>query len=655
MADLAVRPLELLPEDEARLRGVVREAVSEAVKAFEERRKLYVNFRRAYKAVPENKVKNFPWPGASNVVVPLVGILTDAVVARLFRAMLGAKDFCEVKIKSKQWQQFKIPDPETGVNKTINLEAEIRDWINQFMKSSGARDRLRTLLADTALYGEGYVKPRWANETRMYHSYDAGSVVDLPVPEYSGVRWDIPAPDDVIPAPGFDEWQALPYSLHQLRLTWQELYALKGMDGYYNIDEIGKAYLGQKTGLTKDKAKERNDPRYVDTVETSHLGSIGPAQIFNLYEIVGKWPVEVREGDTVAGINFEEIILTYSLDYDIFIRKIYNPFFGKSRMMVRIPFLVVPHELHGSGVAEQAMQFQEEATTSHNQVIDSGTLANAPIVAVSPDANIGDQQEIYPGKKVVTDNPKDDVAVFHLGANSSILGAYEDKAIKYAETRVGVSPYHLGMESGDIGSRATATGTTALISEGNLKFAMSIDDIRAGIEELLYLTIQLEQQMRPEGFEWAPGRFLQFPPGDVRTSLGLTLSLTSEKINRDLEVQNLMLLMQVLNEYYMRLMQAAALISNPMFPPVHKLVATQVMEASENVIKRFVERFDIEDVDAVVPGLMDTINAAMRIANALPGLGAQGLASGGASGVPGGAPSGPGGVLPPPPQGGQPA
>jgi hypothetical protein len=181
---------------------------------------------------------------------------------------------------------------------------------------------------------------------------------------------------------------------------------------------------------------------------------------------------------------------------------------------------------------------------------------------------------------------------------------------------------------------------------------MSIDDIRHAIEELLYLTIQLEQQMRPEGYEWAQGRFIKFPQGDVRTSIGLQLYLTSEKINRDSELQQLMLLMQVLNEYYMRLMQAAAIVTNPMFPPIHKMVAVQVMEASQKLVQRFAERYDLENLDEVVPNLMDTLNSAMVILNAIPGMapgtpGAPGsapqaLPPGGGGGAPSGGPGGPG-------------
>jgi hypothetical protein len=665
VADLAVREIPLDEESEARLLRVVEKSVRDAVEAHHEREELYVSWDRAYKAKPRDVVKNFPWPNSSNVVIPLIGMMCDAIVARLLRAMVGAKDFCEVEIKSKVWEVLELPPaPPTPENPTpgpqkISMEKEIRDWLGFFITTSGSKDRLRTLLADVTKNGDGFFKPRWVSEQRTYHTYSGGQVVDAPVPEYQGVRWDVPAPADIIPPRGFDEWFQLPFVIHRLRYTWEELISLKGVEGYRNIDETGTEFLKKQGRSLKEKdGKQRNDPRHVAATETASLGDIGPAEIFTVFEINGKWPITGKAKDESGAetetLQFEECILTFSLEHRLFIRTIYNPFFGKARFLIRAPFLVVPHELYGQGVAEQAFQFQEEATTAHNQVVDAGTLANAPLVVVSPDADLGNEQEIRPGKKIVTDKPREDINVVHLGANSSILGSYEEKAVRYAEARVGVSPYHLGMESTVVGSRATATGTTALIGEGNLRFAMSIDDIRRAIEEGLYLTIQLEQQMRPEGYEWAPGRFIQFPQGDVRTSIGLQLSLTSEKVNRDIEIQNLMLLMQILNEYYMRLMQAAAIISNPMFAPAHKAVIMQVMDSSQQIIRRFVERFEIEDIDSIVPGLMETVNAALNVVNTIPGLptGPPALPPGG-----GGPSAGSGGAPPagPPPQGPGPA
>jgi hypothetical protein len=290
---------------------------------------------------------------------------------------------------------------------------------------------------------------------------------------------------------------------------------------------------------------------------------------------------------------------------------------------------------------------QEESSTIHNQVIDAATAANAGIIVTSPDADLGQNQEIFPGKHIVTQKPREDVAIYHLSEASPTLRGMEQQSAFYAEKRSGASSYSMGVESQIAGSRATATGTTALISEGNIRFWVSIDDARHAIQELLYLTLQLEQQFRPEGLQLPDGSTFQLPQGDIRTSIGLTLSLTSESVNRDLELQNMQLLMGVLNEYYMRLMQAGAMVLNPQFPPEQKALALQVMSASQNIVRRFVERFDVENIDQVVPNLLALLQYGQGQTSAMAGAlppGPAGMAGGGlgpsAPGAPAGGPPG---------------
>src|SRR5690606_16669955 len=100
---------------------------------------------------------------------------------------------------------------------------------------------------------------------------------------------------------------------------------------------------------------------------------------------------------------------------------------------------------------------------------------------------------------------------------STRLPNVEQQAAFWAEKRSGVNAYSMGVESPIAGSRATATGTTALINEGNMRFWVSIDDMRAAIVDLFYLTLQLEQQLRPEGTPISETRTLQLPQGDLRS------------------------------------------------------------------------------------------------------------------------------------------
>jgi len=150
-------PLVLEPAQEDALRVRVREELSSATETHAKREERFANFLRAYKFRPKTEKKDFPWPGASNVVVPLVKITIDAVVARLQKAIMGTPDLVEVTIKAAQWEP---------------MERDIRDWLTWFVENGGLKSGLRTIAFDMALCGDSFVLPRWIKRERDSHMYD---------------------------------------------------------------------------------------------------------------------------------------------------------------------------------------------------------------------------------------------------------------------------------------------------------------------------------------------------------------------------------------------------------------------------------------------------------------------------------------------------
>jgi hypothetical protein len=588
MAQIVAPKIELTEEQESRLLADVNAMLTDALGVHSKREEHLAGLLKAYKRVPEHTQKDFPWPGASNVVVPLVQIVVDAIVARLMKSVFGVKQQFEVEVKSPKWEP---------------MEKDIRDWCEFFFSVSGSRDRLRGIFYDLALYGEAIVKPMWVEKKRIMHQYDdTGQMVENEVLDYEGPVWHTPAPADIIDPHGFDDWDTLPWVAERLRFTKGTLIRDAEDLGYEHIDEIIQ------------HAKPREDVRYKTSAEVQHKDgeTQNPDWPIVLYEIWGFLEIPIAyEG--AEGPKDEtkwcEVILTYNVEADVFVKKVYNPFFGRARFLRKIPYLVQAHEVHGLGAAEQALPFQIQASTVHNQIIDAATAANGGITVASPESNIGAGERVHPGKTIVDPNPEK-VRILHLAEASSTLQNMLPQIIRLAETSTGVSAYHLGMESAIVGSQATATGTTALINEGNQRFWVSIDDMRDALVEVLYLTIQLVQQMSPEGVKISEDRTIVFPQGDVRSAIGLKLNMASEALNKDVELQNLQVLMAVLNEYYARLMNAAAMIFNPQFPQEQKSAAIQIMTSAHDIVKRFVERFSVENVDTIVPNILTVLQQA---------------------------------------------
>lgn len=534
MSDLEFVNWELDEEQVATLQQDVDKQLSAALQSHEKREQELAKLKNAYKAKPEVEKKDFPWEGASNIVIPIVAITVDSVVARLTKAFLGTKDLFEPEIKSKMGEAF---------------EKDLRDWCTVFMNQSGSKDRIRTGFHDMAEGGDCFIKPIWTKAERPVHFYgDSGAVVTTQTVDYEGIVWYVVDPRNVIWPRGFGEWARLPWIAERVFYTEMELRE-QVASGAFDQDAV-EAILKQPVTAT-DKVS------WVREKATPSSKPVAAPDQFALYEITGKFHVPGTEG---ADAKFEEVILTYSTDARVFTRKVLNPFFGKPKSIYKIPYLRQPHEIEGLGVGAMSYPFQIEASTGHNQTIDAATAAIAGIFVVKPGTNLKDGDQIYPGRKIVTDDPMKDVNVVHLSMGNSTLPNVDQAAAFWNEKRSGVSAYNMGVESPVAGSRATATGTTALISEGNIRFWVSIDDMRDALTELMYATLTLSQQYKPEGLTISADRVLKLPQGDLRQFFGLNLAVTSEKINRDIEIQNFQILINALNEYYARLMQAAGMI-----------------------------------------------------------------------------------------------
>jgi hypothetical protein len=581
----------------------------------------------------------------------LVAIAVDTVSSRLQKAIFGAKDIVEVTIKS--------PAAEP-------IEKPLREHLDKWVRDVAAKP-IRGVCFDTPLQGDAFAKLMWTDKRRLVHAYDeAGQVSTTETTEYEGPTLHVIPAGDVVYPEGFDYWADLPWMAHRQRYTKAELLknARKGVFAQEKVDKI----LGF--------AKERDDPRHKVTSEAAHRKG-RPSLLYEIYELYGLFEVpEPKEDAAVVSasgvpgattsdsesaaedstedpkeIVWEECIIWYHQETRTILNAVYNPYFGKARHFVKIPYLVQNHEVAGLGIAEMVLQFQEGVSATINQQIDAATAANAGILVCTPGSNWGENNDVYPGKRVVTDNPTKDVTVVRLSEPSPNLGGAAQFMRQLSQERSGVSAYNLGMESGIVGSQATATGTTAIIGEGNIRFWVSVEDFRSALEELIYLMLQQEQQFRPEGIDIPGVGKMQLPQGDLKAMLGLKINITSEKVNRELEIQNFQMLMQLLNDYYARFMQAAAMIANPQFPPMQKILAIQVMTGAQNIVKRIVERFDIENTDVIVPDLM------MGIQQAIGMLSGQAAVAGGPpagpQALPGGA-QGPPGQAPPPGNGGGP-
>jgi len=226
----------------------------------------------------------------------------------------------------------------------------------------------------------------------------------------------------------------------------------------------------------------------------------------------------------------------------------------------------------------------------------------------------------------------------------------------YAERRSGISDYSLGRESSAIGDRATATGTLAIIQEGNRRFDLNVRDMRESYGLIGRMLFELNHQYRPKGLSYVTqgpqGAMTEFAfdmPDEIITNmLGFELTASSATINKQVEQAGLLQLLQILTQNMQAGQQAAMLLANPQVPPQVKEYTASYMESLTELVKRTMMTFDQPPVD--VPDIMQSFQPQQ------PGMVPQapgGMNGGGPPGPPGamGGPPGAGGPSLPGPAG----
>jgi hypothetical protein len=236
-------------------------------------------------------------------------------------------------------------------------------------------------------------------------------------------------------------------------------------------------------------------------------------------------------------------------------------------------------------------------------MIDNATAANT-IVLKARKGSLKATEEIYPMKKLMLDDIND-VEQFRIGEQLSGVTATISALRDYAERRSGVTDYHLGLESPDVGTRATATGTMSLIQEGNRLIDARLRAFRLSMNEGWQMTVQTYQQFAPIRkivgvLGEDAGDLIEtfnFPPEWIFDKIAITVSQSSSSANREIEKQNSMNLFNLLMGYYQKVVDVAAIYGSPQLPPVAKVAIDKSIRALNELLEKILKSFETYNVE----------------------------------------------------------
>lgn len=571
----------LTPEKETEIASFFQREVEEGLAA---RKELETRWERALRLYDgKREEKNHPWKGASNIHIPLVAVHASAIHARFMTTLFTPEPFWRVKAKAPDLQDFS------------RQATEYLDWSrqNQFNFYTAVRD----FAWDSIKLGIGVMKVTWQRirgpEVRYVRNQKNGKleIVEDEVDIFDGPRVEAIPPHKFVWKSGYDDIQKAPWICHIMEFTRGE------------IKRMGKNKLLFNTAKADGSATISKEPMQQVRDELKGVTDFELERV-KLYEIWGRYDYN---GD---GIEEELQIVIDPLSYTV-LRINPIPFFHRKRPFVVGALERREHSIAGTGIADQIGDLNDEINTVHNQMVDATTTSIVSMYGVRAGSPTeAALEKIWPSKRIPLAN-MDDVKEIGMGPLKVSSLPLEEYVRGYAERRTGISDFGLGREPSP-SRRGTATGTLAIIQEGNRKFDFQIRDMRDPVGDVGAMLLSMMQQNNPAGIiqqvlgpDGAVLTTLQlnFPEEPIMKAVSVEVVASSAAVNRQVQRQDAMTLFGVLNQFYQQSFQLGMLLSQPGIPPPMFNLAMQLAKASDVLMKEILVSFENRRADELLPDL----------------------------------------------------
>lgn len=591
---------------------------SEIYRALADRKPLeekWIKYQRMYRAVPEVQVKEFPFYGAANLVVPLIATDVDIIFSRLMGILFQPENLWSVR-----------PLRPDMVDYAPRLQEFLKWAQNQELNAYNA---VADFVLELTKLGTGVLKQRYRrSERRVYeHRETLEGLIDRHtrmMVENHPVLQHVSLYDFLLPADATTVADA-PWCAERVALSWQQI-----------ENRVRAGIYMQPERLQWWHANDRMDPV---TSERQRLDSFVPS-IGNRFEVWEAWlDYDISGiGEPVA------LVATMHIPSNTLLRIDYNPFFNQEKPYSTARFMRQEKRFYGIGLAEMLEMTQEEVTAMHNQRIDTGTIANSLMMKAKKGSGIKQDEPIFPGRWFLLDN-LDDVAPINWGGahyNSTIQD--EQLTRSYAVNRTGVNDVIMGSPTPAVGY-GTALGNQLIHQEAAKRFDQTLREVRVALSESGTRIVELYQQFDQGGKVFqALGpedgavvqQILAFPLELIRFGVGIDVTATSADMNKEVEIRTNTIIMQLITQFYMQMLEGMQLVLNPQIPQEMRVMVLQMMNGGNIMARRLLDSYGIQDTDRLIPQLQELLNGGQQTINTVQ----TSLAGGGFPAAGAGAPSG---------------
>jgi hypothetical protein len=548
-----------------------------------------------YEAKPRMKVKDFPFRGASNIVVPLSQIMVDALVNRTMAALFG--------VGRRIWMGYTENDIE---EKLVNNVVRHLNWAannNDFNFRLVGYD----WILEAAAIGSSVLGLNWREDLRYVFHRSKGKVSALPVRYGRGPLLEAIPRNLLLWDTNYLIGDA-PCVVREYHFTWSEVQQLASNDrnGTWYTDEV--EFIRDHPGLGGPGADVSNARRVMDGAN-EHLRP-GPYEKHDFRAIHLDWPLysyfdehSNQREDESLGDPTVGVVLTVHRKTGRIVRGIAEPYFFPSKPFFDIYYKKRTGRGHSVGVVKKLEHMQSAITTQLNQSIDAMTRANS-VWAKTKDRQHLDKP-IDPRHPIF--DPTNSFEPFLLPANTIDNQRNIQMVQVIAERLTGIADPALGRESRQGGHPSPATSTLALMAQSDIMTYSMRELIRGQMGRLGESIASLYQQFETND-DGKLARVLgdrdardvsqyYFPTDPIVGNIHFDVVAMNEATNPDAEMQRAILVEQMNTNYWAKVLKVLPALESPQVGPMVKKAILASIEAGTRAHVRFLEASNVDDIE----------------------------------------------------------
>ena len=487
------------------------------------------DYRKQYRGVTEPK--SWPWENASNLHVPVTGMVVDTLAPKLMKALFDSSPIANVRAIEKG-----------DVERARILEQFLHWELNNHMKVYWTFYDIVTL---TLIDGTACGKLTCERVTRTVRE-DGSGHTHGPAPTatakgnkreivvYEGPRFEVVDTADLIIPSNAKDLQSCDHLIHRCWVRFDDLKKRAAEGIYQNVDEDLKIFADDNS---------RSDPQDAIRVVEDDLEGVtttgsDEANEIEILEWYGRYDVD-EDGFE------EECVFTVAKEARRLLRAVFldDLFQHGKRPFIDFHFVRVPARFYSIGIPERIRDLQEEINALHNQRIDSGTVTNIPYFFYEPTSTgLPETLNLEPGRGYAVSDVNGILFPKHPDVTSFYFKE-EHLVLAYIERILGISDFLVGRFPDTPNAPRTATGTMAVIQEANARIDLIIKGIQESFREFLEQVVQINQQyIAPETVIRVTGKdgkdvFEEIPRESIQGKFDYILSGNTQSINKQAQRQ----------------------------------------------------------------------------------------------------------------------